>query len=160
MAEVAAHLSDHVLPTLPIRQWVLSLPKRLRPFLHRDPALAGAVLRILLRAIRATLGRACPGAPSTAQLGAVSFIQRFGGSLNAHFHFHVLVLDGLTTDADDGSLQFHEVVQLTGEVERTVQRRVLRHFVRRGLLEDYVAGDMPRPGLLPRPYDTCGLATT
>jgi hypothetical protein len=30
MAETAAHLADHVLPRLPVRQWVLSLPRRLR----------------------------------------------------------------------------------------------------------------------------------
>ncbi|MBI3768550.1 MAG: methyltransferase domain-containing protein [Deltaproteobacteria bacterium] len=30
MAERAAHLADHVLPVVPIRQWVLSLPFRLR----------------------------------------------------------------------------------------------------------------------------------
>jgi hypothetical protein len=52
MVELAAHLNDHVLPPLPVRQWVLSVPKRIRPFFHPDPALAGAVLRILLRAIR------------------------------------------------------------------------------------------------------------
>jgi XTP/dITP diphosphohydrolase len=39
MVEVAAHLNDHVLPPLPIRQWVLSVPKRIRPFFHHDPAL-------------------------------------------------------------------------------------------------------------------------
>ena len=33
MAETAAHLSDHVFPRLPVRQWVLSVPKRLRYFL-------------------------------------------------------------------------------------------------------------------------------
>jgi hypothetical protein len=33
MVEVAAHLTDQVLPPLPLRQWVLSLPKRIRPFL-------------------------------------------------------------------------------------------------------------------------------
>jgi hypothetical protein len=38
MVEVAAHLNDHVLPPLPIRQWVLSVPKRIRPFFHHDPA--------------------------------------------------------------------------------------------------------------------------
>jgi hypothetical protein len=27
--ETAAHLSDHVFPRLPLRQWVLSVPKRL-----------------------------------------------------------------------------------------------------------------------------------
>ena len=34
MAEVAAHVTDHVLPHLPVRQWVLSVPKRLRPFVE------------------------------------------------------------------------------------------------------------------------------
>jgi hypothetical protein len=74
MVEVAAHLTDHVLPPLPIRQWVLSLPKRIRPFLPHDPDLAGAVLRILLRAIRTALRRASPPSGPDAQLGAVSFL--------------------------------------------------------------------------------------
>jgi len=34
MAETAADLSDHVFPCLPVRQWVLSVPKRLA-FFHR-----------------------------------------------------------------------------------------------------------------------------
>jgi len=49
MAEIAAHLVDHVIPRMPVRQWVLSLPKRLRGFLHYDPVIAGKVLRILLQ---------------------------------------------------------------------------------------------------------------
>jgi hypothetical protein len=61
MAELAAHLTDHVLPHLAARQWVLSLPKRLRCFRHHNPDIAGAVLRILPRAIRTTLRRASPG---------------------------------------------------------------------------------------------------
>ena len=36
MAQAAAHLSDHVFPRLPVRQWVLSVPKRLRYYLQRD----------------------------------------------------------------------------------------------------------------------------
>ena len=44
MVETAAHLSDHVLPPLPLRQRVLSVPKRLRYFLHRDAPVQGAVL--------------------------------------------------------------------------------------------------------------------
>ena len=51
MAETTAHLTDHVFPRLPVRQWVLSVPKRLRYFLQRDTALQGAVLRILLRGV-------------------------------------------------------------------------------------------------------------
>jgi len=33
MAETAAHLVDHVFPSLPVRQWVLAVPKWLRYFL-------------------------------------------------------------------------------------------------------------------------------
>jgi hypothetical protein len=36
MVETAAHLVDHVLPRLPVHQWVLPLPKRLRYFLLHD----------------------------------------------------------------------------------------------------------------------------
>ncbi len=50
MVETAAHLVDHVLPPLRVRQWVLSVPKRIRPFLHHNPTIAGAVLHIFLRA--------------------------------------------------------------------------------------------------------------
>ena len=39
----AAPLTDHVLPDLPRRQWVLAVPKRLRYFLERD-----AELQVLL----------------------------------------------------------------------------------------------------------------
>ena len=47
MVETAAHLTDHVLPRLPVRQWVLSVPKRLRYFMQRDGAVLNMVLRIL-----------------------------------------------------------------------------------------------------------------
>jgi len=39
MAETAAHLVDHVFPAVPVRQWVVLLPKRLRYFLARDARL-------------------------------------------------------------------------------------------------------------------------
>jgi hypothetical protein len=49
MAETAAHLVDHVTPPLPVRQWVLSVPKRLRWYLEHEPRAISAVLHILLR---------------------------------------------------------------------------------------------------------------
>jgi hypothetical protein len=107
MVEVAAHLSDQVFPPLPVRQWVFSLPKRLRSFLPRDPSLTGAVLRVLLRAIRTLLRKRCTGAPAHAQLGAVSLLHRFGSSLNPHVHIHIVILDGLFAEDDDGSIRFH-----------------------------------------------------
>ena len=146
MCEVAAHLTDHVLPHVPARQWVLSVPKRLRPYLHHDVRVASAVLRILLRAIRTTLRRTSPGAPPEAQLGAVSFFHRFGSSLNVHPHYHLVVLDGLFSKDDGGKVEFHEAYELTTEhirqMESVLQRRILRCFRRRGLLDELDAASM------------------
>ena len=66
MVERAAHLSDHVFPHLPVRQWVLSVPKRLRYFMQRDGATLNTVLRIFLRVIAQT-----PGARSEDRHGSV-----------------------------------------------------------------------------------------
>jgi len=156
MAETAAHLVDHVIPHVPVRQWVLSVPKRLRPFLHHRPRTASAVLHILLRALQATLREACPTAPRTASFGVVSFLHRFGSSLNPHFHFHLCVLDGLFEEipgdasqdpADlETRLRFHEATGLTHELleglQHTIRSRVLRHCRRHGLLEPHDAEDM------------------
>lgn len=55
MADTAAHLVDHVLTPLPVRQWVLSVPKRLRYHLERDPAVLNAALHVFLTAIERVL---------------------------------------------------------------------------------------------------------
>ena len=149
MAEVAAHLTDEVIPHLPVRQWVLSVPKRLRPFLHQTPEVASGVLAIFLRALSSALRDASPGAPGAvrdAQFGAISFPQRFGSSLNPHYHYHVLALDGVISGDVEHGVRFHEATGLEArDVEalaRTVQLRVLRWFARRGLLDPSAAADM------------------
>ncbi len=68
-------------------------------FLEKNPDIAGAILRIFIRAVRTALCRTSPGAPSDAQLGALTFLHRFGSALNTHFHFHVVVLDGAFSHA-------------------------------------------------------------
>jgi len=64
MAETAAHLTDHVFPRLPLRQWELSVPNRVRYFMQRDGAVLGMVLRIFLRVIAQTHpARLCRSGP-------------------------------------------------------------------------------------------------
>jgi len=96
--------------------------------------------------VRTTLRRTSPGATPDAQLGGVSFLHRFGSSLNPHFHFHLVVLDGVFEQAHDGTVRFHEATRLTSDdplaLQRLVQRRVLRHFRTRGLLEEHDAVGM------------------
>ena len=81
MVETAAHLTDHVFPRLPVRQWVLSVPKRLRYFMQRDGVVLNMVLRILLRVIAQSLQSNSSGAvkvdTETLHIGAVAFIHRF-----------------------------------------------------------------------------------
>ena len=62
MVETAAHLVDHVFPRLPVRQWVLSLPTRLRYFLRHDRRTVTAVLTIFLRVVEQLLRKRAPGA--------------------------------------------------------------------------------------------------
>ena len=138
MAETAAHLVDHVFPPLRVRQWVLSLPKRLRYFLKSNPVAVSAVLHILLRVIQQELIKRCPDAPDNARLGAVSFIHRFGDALNEHIHFHCCVIDALFY-LDESALRISELPTLgkadIAAIQTRVSRRVLRWFVRRGLLD-------------------------
>ena len=105
MAEAAAHLVDHVLPDVRVRQWVISFPWRVRFLLARDPDLLRAVRRLVLRAIltwyRRRAGFRAPvstgAGESNAQGGAVCLEQRFGGALNLNVHLHALLLDGVNS---------------------------------------------------------------
>jgi hypothetical protein len=162
MVETAAHLTDHVFPRLPVRQWVLSVPKRLRYFMQRDGAVLNMVLRIFLRVIAQSLQTHSPGAAPVAKaalhIGAIAFIHRFGSSLNQHVHFHVCVVDGVFEavagdgDADAAppasppSVIFHPASAIdsdaVAQVQTTLQKRILRAFVSRGLLESCDAKDM------------------
>ena len=51
MAQTAAHLVDHVIPQVPVRQWVLSLPIPLRLLLAAQPKLVTPVLKVVHRVI-------------------------------------------------------------------------------------------------------------
>ena len=139
-AETAAHLVDHVFPPLPIRQWVLSVPKRLRWYLERKPWAISAVLHILLRVIEAHLRRGSD-AGAHARLGAVSFIHRFGASLNGHIHYHCFVIDGVFAPAvgDGDEVRFRPAAAVTPDTVAAIAEkvciRVLHWFARSGVVE-------------------------
>ncbi len=83
MTECAARLVDGVLPRVPVRQWVLSLPYRLRYLLAWDHGLARAVLAVSVRVLlRFQRHRARRYSIRAGRSGSVTVIQRFGGGLN------------------------------------------------------------------------------
>jgi Putative transposase/Transposase zinc-binding domain len=96
MADTAAHLVDRVLPMVPIRQWVLTLPYPLRYRCAYDRELASQVLRAFVRSLFTELRRRVrrQWGVRAEQCGAVTFLQRFGSALNLNLHFHTLALDG------------------------------------------------------------------
>jgi hypothetical protein len=140
MAETAAHLVDHVFPALPVRQWVLSLPKRLRYFLRQDRKAVTAVLNIFLRVVEQALREHAPGSAEKARMGAVSFVHLFGSALNEHLHFHSCVIDGVFELGPDGeeTVRFHEALLTEAEIQQVqarVRQRVFRWFARQGYLD-------------------------
>jgi hypothetical protein len=145
MAETAAHLVDHVPPRVPVRQWVLSVPKRLRHHLQHDREALNTALRIFPDAIEHHL-RGSPGASTKARTGAVAFIHRFGSALKEHIHFHVCVIDGVFEPDPEQGVRFIATEAIDAAAVRVVQtqvrRRILRAFVRRGRIDTRTRKEM------------------
>jgi hypothetical protein len=146
MVQTAAVLTDTVFPWVPVRQWVLSYPKRIRYFMHNDPRVASALLRIFLRALETKLRQRSPDAPRQARTGGVSFIHRFGSSLNPHTHFHCAVIDGVFAPGPDDTAQFFEATDLTiddiRDLTMKIRKPTLSYMVRHGLMDSSNADDM------------------
>ena len=83
MVDTAARLIDEVLPPVPVRQWVLSLPFEIRYRLAWDGKLVSAVLAVFLRVVYGWYRRQAKGqGHDDGRCGSVSFVQRFGSALN------------------------------------------------------------------------------
>ena len=108
MNETAAEQVTRLWPAVPVRQWVLSLPWALRLPVARDPGLLTKVSRIFFEAVRDRLRQRVVGVEAAdegvrREIGAVTFVQRFGSALNLNPHLHVLVVDGVFLCREDGA---------------------------------------------------------
>ena len=93
MTDLAAQLTDRVLPHVPVRQWVLTFPWTIRFLLAFDPELQKEVRRIFLSTIlRWMEKRAERVGLVRSKGGAVNLVQRFGSALNLNLHFHAVFL--------------------------------------------------------------------
>jgi hypothetical protein len=152
MADTAAHLVERVLPEVPIRQWVLTLPYPLRLPCAWDAKLTSALLRAFLRSVFADQRRRAKRIHGVrkGQCAAVTFIQRFGSALNLTPHFHSLVLDGVYPGPAHAPGPFLQLPPPeTEDVARVMAgtaRRVMRLVESRGErdhLDDGTARDDP-----------------
>lgn len=132
MCETAANLVENLIPYVPVRQFVMSFPMRIRHYLQTHGILQ-SVLKIVVDEIQKRL-IACSPQVANAQVGAISFIQHFGNTLNVHPHFHILVADGVfSIEGED--VVFHEAnltSETTADTQDAIQRRVFMFFCKRG----------------------------
>jgi hypothetical protein len=148
-----------VLPEVPVRQWVLSLPYRVRALCAYDAAACALVRSVLVRAVSGFYERAAgrAGVPRP-RTGAVAFVQRFDSALRLNVHFHVLWLDGAYGWVPgQGQPVFHaQPERADADVQLLVQRiraRVLRALRKAGKwVDEDAAADAdcaPADDLLP-----------
>ena len=144
MVQTAEHLVAQVIPWVPTRQWVVSVPIPLRDWMASSQALTATVQTI----IRTTIGQyyvnqaVTRGVPrDKVQPGSVTFIQRFGSAINLHVHYHGVFLEGVSLDR---TAQGRMPRFLPGEpptdtaiadVVQTISRRVIRTLRQLGYLE-------------------------
>src|SRR5215813_8687034 len=144
MAQTAAHLVEQVIPWVPTRQWVVSVPIPLRYWTASSPDLTAKVHTIIRRTIaQYYVDQAVThGVPrGKVHAGSVTFIQRLGSALQLNVHYHVLFLEGVFLDRTD---QGRPPRFLPGEpptdtdiaaVIQKISRRVIRQLRRLGHLE-------------------------
>jgi hypothetical protein len=141
MADTAAHLVDRVLPDVPVRQWVLALPHRVRFLCAYDPELCRGVRRVFVRAITSFYKRrARDRGIEEPRTGCIVFTQRFDSALRLNVHFHTLWPDGVfrTPDRLDEEAEFEPLGPPTdadiARLATALRHRVLRYLRKTGKL--------------------------
>jgi hypothetical protein len=87
MTDLSAHLTDSVIPIVPVRQWVLTFPYPLRYNLAWNHDRARAVLSVFNRALEGFYrDKARKQGISDGRTGSVTVIQRVGSALNLNPH--------------------------------------------------------------------------
>ena len=141
MAQTAAHLVESVMPWVPTCQWVVSVPIPLRYWTAPLRDLTAQVHSI----IRTTIAQFCVNQAvkrgverQKIQPESVTFLQRFGGSLNLNLHYHVIASEGVLFDRIDQGLKPRLLKGKppsdadVAEVVQNISRRVIRTLRRLG----------------------------
>ena len=139
MNESAIHLADEVLPIKSIRQWVLSFPFQIRLLLAIKPQIMAKCLEIATNCISNHLIKKIGLQKAKSKTGAVTLIQRFGGSINLNVHFHQLFIDGvyeLGENKEPGI--FHQASEPTiKELEQVLQniiQKITKYLERKKII--------------------------
>jgi hypothetical protein len=129
MSDTAVHLVNDVLPAVPIRHWICTLPWGLRALLGYDRVLCSEVVRAFMGELTRSLRRRAKrvfglASVAHAHTGAVAAVHRTDSAIRLNVHAHVLALDGVyVRDGADGPLTFHALPTPTAAEVADVARR-------------------------------------
>lgn len=113
------------------RSGILSLPFELRAAAAFDAKVLSALVRVFIEGVferYRVYGRA--RGIARPQAGAVTFVQRFGSSLNLNVHMHVVLLDGVFDRDEHGRVRFHAAPAPTRDEMNAIVRRVHERVAR------------------------------
>jgi len=126
-----------VLPEVPVRQWVCSLPFELRYVLGYDRTLCAAVLSAFVTELSRSYKRRAKREHGTSSMsllhtGSVTFVQRVDSALRLNVHAHVLSLDDVYLQAASGELRFLRLPEPSEQDVRALAERTAARIERDG----------------------------
>ena len=137
VVEFGEWLCEKVLKYVPHRQWVFSIPKRLRIYFMFDRKLLTKLSRCAWKVLNLYLTQAIPY--DNAKAGAAIAVQSFGDFQNFHPHLHVLATDGCFYN--DTAFMVCPPPD-TGALEKLFRYEVLKMLKAEGKITDVIIENM------------------
>jgi hypothetical protein len=137
VVEFGEWLCTEVLKYVPHRQWVFSIPKRLRIYFMFDRKLLTKLSRCAWKVLNLYLTHAIDN--DDAKAGAAVAVQSFGDFQNFHPHLHVLATDGCFYN-DDAFMVCPPPD--TGELEKLFRYEVFKMLKAEGKINAVVIENM------------------
>ena len=137
VVEFGEWLCENVLKHVPHRQWVFSIPKRLRIYFLFDRKLLTKLSRCAWKVLNLYLTQAV--AHDDAKPGAAIAIQTFGDFLNFNSHVHVLATDGCFYN--DAAFRVCSPPD-TGALEKLFRYEVFKMLKAKGKINDIIIENM------------------
>ena len=122
----AAFLTEKILPRVHYRQWVFTIPVELRLMMARNQQLLDVVHDICVRALHALIRRKRrQKSDEKYHPGSVTFVHRFGSTLNLNIHFHVISPDGAFNSAGEFepvTIEHDDIESVLARIKRRIAK--------------------------------------
>lgn len=137
VVEFGEFLYTEVLKAVPHRQWVFSLPKRLRNYFMYDRKLLAKLSRCAWKVLSKYLKNSTGDKKSVP--GVVIAVQTFGDLLNFNPHLHIIATDGCFNEEDD----FIKSVFPNGaDLEKAFQAEIFKLLKKEGKINQFIIDNM------------------